>query len=284
MHEKLKADPSAPAPERTLKPPGPRPLPSLCRLRKMGGRYAWLCGTLVLAILTGLPLREAGYGDLFGLLVVAILYSGANAAASAQHRRRLYVIMLTPVVAIDLWIMTLGGGDGLSALGSLFHVGFLGFTGAAILNHIGREKRMTLDTILGGVSVFLLIGVTFGYVFSTVETVFPGSLLHGDAMLKPTANASGQVERRPEAIYFSFITLTTVGYGDIVPARSLARVLAILEALLGQIFLTTFLAFLVGNYLAQREVETAREAPRSGDEEDDEDEDESGAGDDFMGA
>jgi predicted lysophospholipase L1 biosynthesis ABC-type transport system permease subunit len=135
----------------------------------------------------------------------------------------------------------------------------LTFTGFAILRHIGKEERVTLDTILGGVAVFLLIGVTFGYVFSMVETVFPGSLVHNDALLRPLPNASGQVERRPEAIYFSFITLTTVGFGDIVPARSLSRVLSILEALMGQIFLTTFLAFLVGNYLSQREVERADE-------------------------
>jgi len=256
------------------KPPGP----SLFRLKKMGGRYAWLCGTLVLAVLTGLPLREAGYGDMFGLLVVAILYTGANAATSARHRRRLYVMMLTPVVAIDLWMMSFGGGDWLSALGSMFHVGFLIFTGSAILGHITRQQRMTLDTILGGVCVFLLIGVIFGYVFSMVETVFPGSLLQDHMQLRPTANANGQVERRPEAIYFSFITLTTVGYGDIVPARSLARVLAIIEALMGQIFLTTFLAFLVGNYLAQREVECARKAPPEEDEDDLE-----GVRDDFVG-
>lgn len=261
--------------DRPLKPPKPRA--SLFRPKKMGGRYAWLCGMLVLAILTGLPLREAGYGDLFGLIVVTILYSGANAATSAHRRRRIYVIMLTPVVAIDLWIMCFGGGDRLAALGAMFHICFLSFTGAAILGHITRQQKMTLDTILGGVSVFLLIGVTFGYVFSMVETVFPGSLTHDGEMLKVVVNASGQVERRPEAIYFSFITLTTVGYGDIVPDRSLARVLAIIEALMGQIFLTTFLAFLVGNYLAQREVETARQAPVV-----DEDDDECSS-DDFMG-
>lgn len=267
-----------PAPEdRPLKPR--RPAASLFRPRKMGGRYAWLCGTLVLAILTGLPLREAGYGDLFGLLVVMILYSGANAATSARRRRRIYVIALTPVVAIDLWIMWFGGSDRLAAVGSLAHVCFLSFAGAAILGHIARQERMTLDTILGGVSVFLLIGVIFGYVFSMVETVFPGSLVSGGAILKPVANASGQVERRPEAIYFSFITLTTVGYGDIVPARSMARVLAVIEALLGQIFLTTFLAFLVGNYLAQREVQAAREAPAA----DDGDDDDEISADDFMG-
>jgi len=242
-------------PRLKIRPPGP----SLFKFRKMGGRYAWLCGILVVAVLTGLPLREAGYGDLFGLVVVALLYSGANAATSARVRRRRYVLMLTPVVAIDLWIMFLGGADWLAAVGSMLHVGFLSFTGFAILSHIGKEERVTLDTILGGVAVFLLIGVTFGYVFSMVETVFPGSLMHNDVKLQPLPNASGQVERRPEAIYFSFITLTTVGYGDIVPARSLSRVLSILEALMGQIFLTTFLAFLVGNYLSQREGERADE-------------------------
>ena len=71
-------------------------------------------------------------------------------------------------------------------------------------------------------------------------------------------NAHHLLGRRPELTYFSFITLTTVGYGDILPVAPIARVIAVLEALFGQIFLATFLAFLVGNYLAQRQDDRQR--------------------------
>jgi len=232
-----------------------RSWPSLFRARRMGGRYGPLLATLILAILLGLPLREAGRGDLFSLVVVAVLYAGARASTTSRSRRRWYLALLTPTVAIDSWIFAMGGGDRLAAVGSTLHIGFMIFTGAAILEQLAREKEVSLDTILGGVCVFLLIGVVFGYVFSMVETLYPGSLLERGRMLRPSPNVNAQVERRPQSIYFSFVTLTTVGYGDIAPARSLARVLSILEAIAGQIFLTTFLAFLVGNYLSQRQAD-----------------------------
>ncbi len=231
------------------------------RPRKWGGRYAWLLGTLVVSILVGLPLREAGRGDLFSLVVVAVLYAGARASTNSRQRRRWYLALLTPTVAIDSWIFVMGGGDRLAALGSMLHVGFMLFTGVAILEHLAKERSVSLDTIFGGVCVFLLIGVVFGYVFSMVETLYPGSLLEAGEVLAPSPNVNAQVERRPKAIYFSFVTLTTVGYGDITPARSMARVLAVLEAIVGQIFLTTFLAFLVGNYLSQRQAERPRGDP-----------------------
>jgi len=225
---------------------------ALLRARGMRQGYARLLATLALAILLGLPLREAGRGDVFSLVVAMVLYAGARAATNSPRRRRFYLALLTPTVALDLWIFTMGGGESLAVVGSTLHIGFMIFTGFGILEHLAREKAVSLDTILGGICVFLLIGMVFGYAFSMVETLFPGSLLERGQRLRPPPHANAQVERRPEAIYFSFITLTTVGYGDITPARSLARVLAILEAVAGQIFLTTFLAFLVGNFLSRR--------------------------------
>lgn len=234
------------------------PWPSLLRVGRWGGRYARLLAALVLAILVGLPLREAGRGDFFGLIVAAVLYVGARAATESERRRRWYLALLGPTVVIDLWIFKTGGTERAAVLGAMLHIGFMAFTGGAILGHLAREKRVSLDTILGGVCVFLLIGVVFGYAFSMIETLLPGSLLEGGRPLQPNPLVNAQVERRPQSIYFSFITLTTVGYGDITPARALARALAILEAVAGQIFLTTFLAFLVGNYLAQRQDERPR--------------------------
>jgi len=86
-----------------------------------------------------------------------------------------------------------------------------------------------------------------------IELMRTGSYLEGGHSLRIPPNVNHLLGRRPELTYFSFLTLTTVGYGDIVPVAPLARVLAMLEALIGQIFLATFLAFLVGNFLIQKQ-------------------------------
>jgi ion channel len=115
------------------------------------------------------------------------------------------------------------------------------------------HEVVTADTVLGGICVYLLIGFVFFYLFDMVELIHPGAFLERDQRLRPPVNAEHLLIRRPELNYFSFVTLTTVGFGDITPVDPLARVLTVLEALFGQIYLVTFLAFLVGNYISQRD-------------------------------
>jgi len=219
----------------------------------MEWQYGRLCALLILSIMLELPLREAGYGSiLFGVLMVLVSYAAASAAGDTPILRRIYLAIVAPVILINLKIVTMGSGDLLAAIGASFQVALLSFTALAILIHILRTQRVSLDTILGGVCVYLLIGETFAYLFSMMELIRGGSYLEGGHLLKVPPNVNHLLGRRPELTYFSYLTLTTVGYGDIVPVAPMARVLVMLEALLGQIFLATFLAFLVGNYLAQR--------------------------------
>ena len=208
-----------------------------------------------------MPLREAGYGTtLFGLLVVAVSYAAASAAGSTKILRRIYIALVAPVIITDLGIVTMGAGDGLALAGALFQTALLSFAAIAILMHILNNENVSMDTILGGVAIYLLIGETFAYLHSTIELTHVGSYLEGGQALKIPPNVNHLLGRRPELTYFSFLTLTTVGYGDIVPVAPLARVLSMLEALLGQIFLATFLAFLVGNLLIQKQKEVQQAA------------------------
>ena len=220
----------------------------------MKWHYGRLCALLALSIMLEMPLRAAGYGSLlFGLLIVAVGYAAASAAGDTKRLRRIYLALVAPVIIIDLRIITMGAGDSLALAGAAFQTVLLSFTAIAIITHVLRIEHVSLDTILGGVSVYLLIGETFGYLCSMMELMTAGSYLEAGHSLRIPPNVNHLLGRRPELTYFSFLTLTTVGYGDIVPVAPPARVLAILEALIGQIFLATFLAFLVGNFLIQKQ-------------------------------
>src|SRR5262249_23746010 len=156
-------------------------------------------------ILLGLPLREAGQGRMFfGILVAFVVYAAACAAGDTKSLRRIYVALVTPSILVDFKIIAFGSGDRLALVGGFFQVFFLGFTCAAILVHITQRERVTMDTILGGVCAYLLIGQIFAFFFGMIELVRPGAFLEGGQMLKEPPNAHHLLGRRPELTYFSF--------------------------------------------------------------------------------
>jgi voltage-gated potassium channel Kch len=97
-------------------------------------------------------------------------------------------------------------------------------------------------TVLGALSVYLLIGLFFASVYGVIASIGSGPLF---------AQALGDGSSI-DWTYFSFVTLTTVGFGDITARADIARVLAVSEALLGQIYLVTVVALLIGNIGRER--------------------------------
>jgi hypothetical protein len=106
----------------------------------------------------------------------------------------------------------------------------------AVLRSITRHRQISWATVVGAISIFLCIGLFFAC-FHQIIYEFDDAAF---------AVASGQL--RPATFqYFSFITLTTVGFGDVVAVSDFARTMTALEAIIGQIFLVTVVALVVGN-------------------------------------
>ena len=104
--------------------------------------------------------------------------------------------------------------------------------------------RITVASVGGVLTVYLLIGLFFTYVYETINVVSD----------TPPLNGADTIDRGSE-VYFAFITLTTVGYGDLTPATDLVRGLAITQALVGQLYLVSVVALVVSNL--------GRQAPES---------------------
>ncbi len=102
----------------------------------------------------------------------------------------------------------------------------------AVLLRISKHPRVTMQTVLGGVSAYALIGFTMAAIFNGLELLLDGPFLVG-------VTAPG------DYTYFSFVTLTTVGFGDITAASQLAKRLVVAEAFVGQVFVVTLIARLV---------------------------------------
>ncbi len=101
-----------------------------------------------------------------------------------------------------------------------------------------QDRTISITTIFGSLSVYLFIGFVFAYIYLFMETVSPMSF-------------SGlNVQEESQAVYFSFITLTTVGFGEIVPLKPIAQTLVWLESFTGQSYLAIIIGQLVGRYVA----------------------------------
>jgi hypothetical protein len=130
--------------------------------------------------------------------------------------------------------------DYMVALISLAYIFFLGGTIILLIRDVFREKRITMDTIKGGISIYLLLGLWWIFVYAFILMV------HANAIISTYNNTLDLV-----SLYqFSFSTLTTVGYGNIIPVSEIAVTLSTLEAVAGQIYLTVFIARLVGLHMA----------------------------------
>jgi hypothetical protein len=106
-----------------------------------------------------------------------------------------------------------------------------------------KERGISMHTMFGVLCVYLLIGSLFAFVYGIVSSI--GS--------EPFFAQHGDVDTSQNFLYFSFVTMTTVGYGDLTAATSLGRSLAIAEALIGQIYLVTVVATIVGGLGSHRQ-------------------------------
>ena len=120
---------------------------------------------------------------------------------------------------------------------------FFGFTTVVILSRVVRSTRVTSETLYGAISAYLLLGLTWMTGYSLLEVMNPGSFA--------VSAAAGGALTALDLLYFSFVTLTTLGYGDITPVTSQAQSLAFLEAVSGVMYLTVLVARLVALYVME---------------------------------
>ena len=124
----------------------------------------------------------------------------------------------------------------------LIYILYLSIAAILILRDIFLSPKTTLDNIRGGVCVYLLIGFIWSLLYGITAS------LDTEAFSQPIIEA----ESYGRAVYFSFTTLTTLGYGDIIPVSPLAKMLTNLEAIIGQLYPSILMAILISDYLSQR--------------------------------
>ena len=129
-----------------------------------------------------------------------------------------------------------------------FVLSFFIFTISVLIKNVFFREKISRDLIFGAICIYILIGIAWAQIYALIEIFIPTSFPHNFNLLGPR-DATSQSEY---FIYFSFVTLTTLGYGDINPISSPARFFSILEALTGQLYIATAITRTVSLYLTRK--------------------------------
>jgi len=178
-----------------------------------------------------------GFDSTWGRYVAAVLQVtalGVGFLATSLHRDHRWLGLLSLVAAGSIVTLAIEG-DVASGIAEVAGVVILGVLLVAVLERVLRHEHVTMQTLFGAVCAYFLIGLMFSAVYGALNDFGPSPVF------------GGSVDRSVFS-YFSFTTLTTLGYGDYTAVTDLGRRIAMIEAVLGQVFIATTLARLVSLY------------------------------------
>lgn len=185
------------------------------------------------------------------VLFAALLLAVILAISKSPIVTRIALCLAVPYLLLDVG-MIFNDSFVMELLQHLVNIVFLGFTSLVILGYVFSAQRITFNTISASLCVYFLMGLLWAVVFSLLTVINPESFNIGfesSASQIPTMRFGSGNSIYP--LYFSLVTLTTLGYGDITPATSTARTLASFEAVMGQLYLAVLVARLVGLHTSQ---------------------------------
>jgi hypothetical protein len=196
---------------------------------------------LILVTITFTLAAPEGDGARFVSVVLQAAVLVAAVVASKAHRAVILLSLVAAVLGLAGTAAALFGsgqfGNSSASIVALFYVML---TPPAIVTGLLKQFReaeaVTMQTMFGVLCLYLLVGLLFSVAFVTIDQVSDQPFF-----------VAGDVHGRDDFLYFSYTTLTTVGYGDLVAATNLGRSLAITEALVGQLYLVSVVAVIISN-------------------------------------
>jgi hypothetical protein len=201
-----------------------------------------------LALFVGLPLETLGVVSptVVGVIMTFLFVSGIVAMAG-RGRLTIVVAGIALVSLVVRWLTTLFPGRTMNLWDLSLGLLVLVLLTAFVLRHVFRDARITADRVRGGILAYILLGLIWCVAYQLVDLINPSSF-HFPGPHDP--GAPGRLSH--DLAYYSFVTLTTVGYGDITPAHPVARALAMVEALVGQLYPAILIARLVSLQVASK--------------------------------
>lgn len=205
---------------------------------------------LLMALLSFFIVNSFLFSDQLGMYISGLLFTAIimlSVSALYRGRRLLHWVMMLALLAwLAFWFAHVFPDSCLHVLDYALSTIFFAVITYLVIEYVMRQAVVSANTIYGAICGYLLLGVSFAFLYGLVYRVFPAAFYLSDG--RPLA----LIRPMQELNYYSFVTLTTVGYGDITPVLPIARTFSWMEAALGQIYLTVLIARLVSLQVAER--------------------------------
>lgn len=195
-----------------------------------------------------LSLTDSG-GRVLNVTLGLVLLMTTLMPMQDETSRRAFMVVVVVAIVIGLAPIRTGLGEtGPLTLGLWSAIAL--FAAARELNYAVSSRSVDMHHLMAALNAYLLVGIFLGAIWLAMEEAMPGSLLQGGQPIPALT--------LPDGIYFSFVTLATLGYGDITPVTPLARGLATFEAVFGQLYLAVMVARIVSLRIAAEESNDAQ--------------------------
>jgi voltage-gated potassium channel Kch len=203
----------------------------------MKNRFVYIILAIMLVLLVNPFIEDSGKsGHLFAMLLIAMIPLTSLYALTADRGRAMTILLIAaPFVILDgLNLFFPNRYLMIAAYGFVTILYF--YIVVLLVKNLLSYRVVTADLIYCAISTYLLIGIMWAGIYAVQESISPGSF-------------SG-ISEIADLIYFSFVTLTTLGYGDISPQTILGKRLAVLEAAMGGVYMAVIIAMIVGRYMS----------------------------------
>jgi voltage-gated potassium channel Kch len=176
------------------------------------------------------------------VLLIPVLISAALAVGAQRRNLLIGIVLVVPAIA-GKWLLTFAPNHQFNHLLYVIPFGlgavFVAFVIWHLLEFILRSPQVDAEVMCAGIGAYLMLGLLWMFAYSLIWRINPGAFAF---------STGSTVMKGSTALYFSFITLTTVGYGDITPVSRVARMLAAAEAMTGTLFIAVMISRLVSLY------------------------------------
>lgn len=238
---------------------GRKPLFDAYRERPYRNIFVALIAVLLIDALAPNAFARGRFSD----LMMAVILFAALVETISSRRHVIWAVVLG-VPAIGLRLMGAFTVDSMPGNVTILTgtAVFLAFLIWNLLHNLNRSDRPTSERIFGALCAYIFIGMLFALLYTHIAYRDPDAFaISNEAMMQA---ATSEASLMPVFTYYSFVTLTTLGYGDITPVAEHVRTLAWLEALIGQLYLAVMVAGFVATHISERMRKNRGDPPPDG--------------------